>query len=362
MNSISQSLTDMEGLDNLKIGFDNCEKKQTGKCPDRIVSIYTDDWVYVPNEDMEYDLPDSPVKKQRSNCSSLDKTLSYVFAVQSRDYLNRRLENSLFPIGHGKNELARPHGLVYDKETERVFIADSGNNRIQIYPPFNTSALKERTRTLSQIFIPDPKMDKPWGICLSKEYIFVTQYYGHCVDVYTYQKNFITRFGSKGFGKGKFSCPTGICAIRDRIYICDSNNNCVQIFTRENKEYKFVKSFGIHHLTNPLDIKTYNTDIFVLDSSKRCLHKFDYNHKHLKNLITNGAKCEVDNPKFFDIDEDGNFLISDWLNHSVKVFNCDGVRTGVIGLSLLMCPKGITAGKFGEVFIVDEKGEQLKLF
>ena len=351
--------TPFEGLDHLRIhhkpsfeGELSMEPSQT-----RVESIYSEDWVNVDWED--YENATSPVSKQKSNCSSLDKTLSYVFAAKVRNYEDREIVNSFFPLGKGKNELLSPHGLAFDRDNDKLFIADTNNNRIQVYPHETVSALKERTRTLSQIFLPDPRMEMPWGVCVSQGHVFVTQYNGHCVDVYTCQKSFVTRFGSHGFGIGQFSCPTGVCVDGKDVYVCDSNNNRIQIFTKENREYSFKKSFGISNLTNPLDIKIFNKQIFVLDSSRKCLHKYDSKCKHLKSFVTNGPKHEVDNPKFFDIDQEGNFLISDWLNHSIKVFNNEGVKVSVIGTSLVWSPKGIAAGRYGDVFVLDERGEGL---
>ena len=355
MNPIDTRL--YEGLDHLRLRHKlPSEGEQIVELsPRRVESIYLEDWVMVP---MDENIT-SPTHKQKSNCSSLDRTLSYEFAQEIRNYEHRKLMNSFFPVGKGRNELSNPHGLAVDRNSDRLYIADTNNNRIQIHPEENISLLKERTRSLSQMFLPDPNMDMPWGICVSQGHMFVTQYNAHCVDVYTCERSFVTRFGSNGFGIGQFSSPTGICVDETDVYVCDSNNNRIQIFTKENKEYKFRKSFGICNLTIPLDIKISNKQIFVLDSSKKCLHKYDSKYKHLKSFITNGPKHEVDNPKFFDIDQEGNFLISDWLNHSVKVFNNEGVKVSVIGTSIVWIPKGIAVGKHGDVFVVDDRGEGL---
>ena len=359
MNPID--IKQFEGLDHLrihhKLSFEG--ELSLEPSPTRVESIYSEDWVIVPIDDCENEKVASPVHKQKSNCSSLDKTLSYVFATEVRIYENRKLVNSFFPEGREKTDILNPHGLAFDRDRDRLFIADTDNNRIQVYPQEHISVLKERTRTLSQIFLPDPKMETPWGICVSQGCVFVTQYDGHCVDVYTCEKSFVTRFGSNGFGIGQFSRPTGICVDGKDVYVCDSNNNRIQIFTKESKEYKFKNYFGIMNLTIPFDIKIFNKQIFVLDSSKKCLHKYNSKLKHVTSFITNGPKYEVDNPKFFDIDQEGNFLISDWVNHSVKIFNSEGVKMSVIGTSLVHSPKGIAAGKYGDVFVVDDRGEGL---
>ena len=370
-DNLELNLTEGHDFEGYKPHSDSYDRKREN----RVVSISSEDWVLVPQGDMvdfETDTNESPgscfkLQKQRSQSSSLDKTLSYIFASKSCGYKDRKLEKILFPRGCGKVELNQPHGLVYDRETERLFIADSGNNRIQVYQHGNTpntKKLKERTRTLSNIFMSDPRMDKPWGICTSEDYVFVTQYNGHCVDVYTRNRNFVTRFGGKGFGIGSFSCPTGICSNGSDVLICDSNNNRIQIFSKQGKEFKYSKNFGIRTLMNPLDIKIFNTQIFILDSSKKCMHQFDISYKYTRSLISNGPKREVDNPKFFDIDEEGNFVISDWLNHAVKVFNSEGHIVAVISVSdTLMCPKGIAVGECGDVFLLDETEEgQLKIF
>ena len=353
-----------EGL-NLAKGYDFKKYKENGESLDskRLESISSEEWVLVAEDDtveIGTEITESPP-------SSLDKTLSYIFASKIRGYRDRRLENLMFPRGSGKHELNQPHGITYDRDTERVFIADSGNNRIQVYQhgnTANTQTLKERTRTLSHIFMSDPRMDTPWGICTSGGYVFVTQYNLHCIDVYTRNRCFETRFGGKGFGSGFFSCPTGICSFGSEVLICDSNNNRVQVFSKHGKEFKYATKFGIQTLLIPLDIKIFNAQIFVLDSGKKCMHQFNVSYKYSKSFISNGPRKEVDNPKFFDIDEEGNFVISDWLNHAVKVFSSEGHKVAVVPISdSLMCPKGIAIGQCGDVFLADETEEgQLKLF
>ena len=319
------------------------------------------DWVFVPHgEPNDSGFVQTPYQKQRSQSSSLDKTLSFVFTKQTLDYEKRKLESRYFPSGTGKAELSNPRGIVYEIETDRIFIADTGNNRIQVHSITSTVSaptLMERTRSLSSMFIPEPKMNKPWGICTANGYLYVTQYGAHCVDVYTNNRNFVSRFGSKGYGNVNFSNPTGICADRGGIYVCDSNNNRVQVLKQYGKDLKYIKNFGIWKLKSPRDIKIHKSEIFVLDSGKQCMHVFTINLDYLRSFISNGERREADNPQFFDLDDKGNILLSDWLNHSIKVFDPEGIKIAVIASSpTIWSPLGI-AIRMEDVFVVDANKE-----
>jgi DNA-binding beta-propeller fold protein YncE len=48
--------------------------------------------------------------------------------------------------GSGPGELANPRGIMVDKLTGRVFVADTGNNRIQVFRPLSERSASARAR------------------------------------------------------------------------------------------------------------------------------------------------------------------------------------------------------------------------
>ena len=72
------------------------------------------------------------------------------------------------------------------------------------------------------------KLSGPRGVCVSGQYVYVANRFGHNISVFTTQGQYVTSFGQK---EGEFDSPFGVCVDRDGfVYVCDSFNNRVQVF------------------------------------------------------------------------------------------------------------------------------------
>ena len=71
----------------------------------------------------------------------------------------------------------------------------------------------------------------PCGVCVSGQYVYVSNRHGHNISVFTTQGQYVTSFGQRGKGEGEFNCPLGVCVDRDGfVYVCDFTNYRVQVF------------------------------------------------------------------------------------------------------------------------------------
>ena len=72
---------------------------------------------------------------------------------------------------------------------------------------------------------------KPWGVCVSGQYVYVSDMGNHNISVYTTEGEYLTSFGQKGSDDGEFNEPWGVCTDMDGfIYVCDHNNYRIQVF------------------------------------------------------------------------------------------------------------------------------------
>jgi sugar lactone lactonase YvrE len=96
--------------------------------------------------------------------------------------------------GNDEGEFDSPSGLAFDPDTDFLYVADTGNNRIQIID-----------------------VD---GNCDSNDDEYLAN------DVC-----FVDEFGSSGNGEGDFDIPTGLALHTDNdiLYVADSDNNQIQI-------------------------------------------------------------------------------------------------------------------------------------
>ena len=98
--------------------------------------------------------------------------------------------------GKGKGEFDYPRGLAFDSDNDLLYVADSRNDRIQVFEIVNRNTCPSGTTEIID------------GVC------------------------FVDEFGSQGQGDGRFNTPVGIALDSDneKLYVADSLNHRVQVF------------------------------------------------------------------------------------------------------------------------------------
>ena len=75
------------------------------------------------------------------------------------------------------------------------------------------------------------RLKYPHGICVSGQYVYVSNELGHDVSVFTTAGHYVTSFGQGDHKEGEFRYLHGICIDQHAIvYVCDCFNNRVQCF------------------------------------------------------------------------------------------------------------------------------------
>ena len=75
------------------------------------------------------------------------------------------------------------------------------------------------------------RLNGPIDICISGEYVYVSNYKGHNVSVFTTSGDYVTSFGQQGNKEGKFTNPTSLTVgLNNFIVVADTHNNRVQYF------------------------------------------------------------------------------------------------------------------------------------
>ncbi|KAI6658880.1 E3 ubiquitin-protein ligase TRIM71-like [Oopsacas minuta] len=245
-------------------------------------------------------------------------------------------------------ELNCPRGIAVHYQTGNIYIADMFNHRVQVF-----------TSNGDYLFMFSEKMNKPDGICIFQNKVFVTQYFGNCINKYELEGKLIKSVGSEGNGEAQFNSPRGL-DVSDRnsnVYVCDCNNHRVQILTQE---LKFHSMLGIDLFTYPRDVRVTRDRVLVLNGSDPCMFVFNSDHVLTNRLITRGVGKQTNNPNCFDIDRDNNIIMSDNSNHCVYVFNEEGEqihkfgKTGQ-GIGEFSYPFGIALDNTGHIIVVCHK-------
>ena len=98
--------------------------------------------------------------------------------------------------GTGNGQFDEPAGLTFDEINDLLYVADSNNDRIQVFKIINVTTCTSGTEKIIN------------GICFKE------------------------KFGSSGKGNGQFDTPIGIAIdeINDLLFIADSDNDRIQVF------------------------------------------------------------------------------------------------------------------------------------
>ena len=96
-------------------------------------------------------------------------------------------------------ELNYPTCMSIHYKSGNIYIADENNHRVQVFS-YNGDYL----------FMFSEKMSEPRGICVFQNTVFVTQYSGHCVNMYELEGKLMKSVGSNGNGEAQFNHPYAI--------------------------------------------------------------------------------------------------------------------------------------------------------
>ena len=86
-------------------------------------------------------------------------------------------------------ELNCPRSLAIHYKTGNIYIADRDNHRVQV---FDCNG--------AYLFMFSEKMNRPFGICISQNNVFVTQLVSYCINMYKLEGKLIKSVGSEGNG------------------------------------------------------------------------------------------------------------------------------------------------------------------
>lgn len=224
--------------------------------------------------------------------------------------------------GTNFTELLAPKGLDVDDVTGRIFVADEGNNRIQVFSSEGEHLFSAGRDSWSGNAI----NRMPYGICCKNNLVFVSQYNGGTVLIYTTDGNFISNVG----GTSCIPWPSGLDVTLEpdygRLLVCSSGMHCVLVFS-DIRNYRIGESF----LLQPRDVKLHRNLVYILDLQNPCLHEYELDGNRVRSFISNGIGKSIAGPLFFKICNNGLILMGDNNVNRLKAFTKQGKLVHEIG-------------------------------
>jgi tripartite motif-containing protein 71 len=142
--------------------------------------------------------------------------------------------------GDGRLQFKNPR-QVWVASDDHVFVAEYGNNRVQVLTP----------RLDFHCFVGVGQLGNPSGVCADDDVIMVSEQGAHRISVFKRCDGaLLRRFGREGSGDGQLKNPCGLCFMSGHrhVAVADCYNNRVSVFSVEGE---FVRHVGVGILHRP---------------------------------------------------------------------------------------------------------------
>ena len=246
----------------------------------------------------------------------------------------------------GNSVFKSPTAVAIHPLTKNIYVIDALNNRVQV---FDSSC--------NFLFTITQSMDYPAGICFHDSRMYVTQFTGNVITVYTEEGGLVQSIGSLGDSMLQFKSPLGICysSYNDAFYVCERDNDIVQVLNSDMSFNSFIPG-----LVKPVDVKAMRKELFVLDRQNPCFHVFNYEHQLIREIISLGDEgCQVCKPVHFCLDTLSNILLTDYTTCRVIIFSKEGKQIYKFGKEgkrpgCFIEPRGIALDSEGRIIVASQ--------
>lgn len=211
---------------------------------------------------------------------------------------------------------------------DRLYIADAGNHRVQVFNVSNPSA---------------PAYVVTLGVS-----------------------------GVSGSDNSHFDYPEGVGVDANFIYVADSNNNRVQIFDRNTRAYVATLGAGAwgtdnNHFDHPSDVAVDSAGrIYVADNYNKRVQQFDSGRAYRRTYGTTGVPYVTDgyhyyNPTGVAVAADGSIYIVEERGHRLVKLNAAGDPLWTVGQpgqngndnAHFFGPNGVAVDSAGRAYVAE---------
>ncbi|XP_005746630.1 tripartite motif-containing protein 3b isoform X1 [Pundamilia nyererei] len=202
-----------------------------------------------------------------------------------------------------------------------------------------------------------------------------------CIQVFSNDGQFKMRFGVRGRSPGQLQRPTGVTVdMNGDIVVADYDNRWVSIFSPDGK---FKNKIGAGRLMGPKGVAVdKNGHIITVDNKACCVFIFQSNGKLVTKFGGRGTSDRqfaeklgpninksgpVFSPHFVAVNNKNEIIVTDFHNHSVKVYSADGEFLFKFGShgegnGQFNAPTGVAVDANGNIIVADWGNSRIQVF
>ena len=219
--------------------------------------------------------------------------------------------------GVDEGDMGLAAAIAVDKEMDLVYVTDLYKGKIV-----------------------SDKLKCPIGVCLSDEFVFVSD--ADSESVVKLSKTGVYLNDTKTVNKDlTLSSCSNMCTYNNQtVYVCNNTDERIEVFILD---LSYTGNFGEGEIHYPTDIKTHNDRIFVLDYAVNKIHTFNTEQIYLTSIQLVGYD-PVLYRGYLTMDKKGNFIVSsrdDNFKDCLKVFSPSGELMESLGSGYLCDINGI---------------------
>ncbi len=250
-----------------------------------------------------------------------------------------------------------PEDLVMSTTGTHLYVTDAGHNVIRVLQPYNL-------KTVSSIS--HKSLKRPSGISIGDDRRLYVADSGND-RIVSYRVQHDTADPARTFHK-ELDEPTGVAKWRNRLYIVNQGNDSVVIRDASGKsERRQGRGSAPGEFNDPTDILVAPEGyVLVSDTDNDRLQILSQALEPIKILA--GEPYNFDDPTRMALDEMGNIFVADTGNHRILVLDRDLQIVGQIGTGRrgdtkgrLNSPKGVTV-RGGYVWVSDTGNDRVLLY
>lgn len=248
-----------------------------------------------------------------------------------------------------------PQGIYFDSEEGEIYLADTGNNTIDIFD----------SKGLLLFQFGKGVLISPFDLVVRGGRIYVSQQGKGYIEVFNYRGKSISRIYPPG-GKGKKFYP-GRLALDDKenLYVVEMISQKILIF---DKDGRFISGFGgAERFSSISGIFVRAGRIYVTASEGKPIQVFDMKGKFLLEIGEHGEKKEdFSFAGNLYVDRKERLWVIDNFRHQLKVFDREGrllFNYGAYGMNPgdLLFPVDIDFNK-DTMYILEKGTKRLSIF